>query len=75
MVSVEKSSSLELNKSEAVGSIEHPGKMSARLSELFYERVESRAYKPGMESRQDLADDERILRTVTIKPTSFYELW
>lgn len=68
VVSVEESLSLELNESEAVGSIGHPGKMSARLSEIFRTRFKDRAYAPGMEFRLDLADDERILRTVTIKP-------
>lgn len=67
VVSVEKSSILKLNESEAMGSVENPGKMSARLRELFRERVESRAYEPGMEFRRDLADDQRIFRAVTVK--------
>ena len=66
VVSIEKDGSLRLNTDE-IGSVERPGAMIVRLSEIFQERVINRAYDEGMKHRSDLPESERVLRTVVIK--------
>lgn len=41
--------------------------LSGRLASVFRQRREQRAYKPGMETRTDLPEDERLERTVFVK--------
>jgi biopolymer transport protein ExbD len=41
--------------------------LSQRLAGVFRARREQRAYKPGMETRTDLPEDERLERTVFVK--------
>ena len=41
--------------------------LSKKLVELFKIRTQERAYKPGMERRSDLREDERIEKTVFVK--------
>lgn len=67
VVSITEHGSLKLNNSEALGSVEEPREMNARLSEVFQERVKNRAYDEGMEYRTDLPEAERILRMVVVK--------
>lgn len=67
VVSITEHGSLKLNDSEVLGSIEEPGEMNAKLSEVFQERVKNRAYNEGMEYRTDLPEAERILRMVVVK--------
>jgi biopolymer transport protein ExbD len=57
---------LKLNQ-DNVGSVNDTGALSTRLSQVFKERLQTRAYKVGMETRTDLKDDERIEKTVFVK--------
>jgi biopolymer transport protein ExbD len=49
------------------GSVNDPGNLSACLTYTFAKRTAEHAYKPGMENRTDLKDEERIEKTVFIK--------
>jgi biopolymer transport protein ExbD len=57
---------LKLNQ-EDVGSVNDTSMLSQRLASVFRQRREQRAYKPGMETRTDLPEDERLERTVFVK--------
>ncbi|HKO62231.1 MAG TPA: biopolymer transporter ExbD [Pyrinomonadaceae bacterium] len=57
---------LKLNQ-EDVGSVNDTSMLSGRLASVFRQRREQRAYKPGMETRTDLPEDERLERTVFVK--------
>jgi biopolymer transport protein ExbD len=50
-----------------MGSVNDTGALSVRLQQVFQQRKELRAYKPGMETRTDLPEDERIEKTVFVK--------
>jgi biopolymer transport protein ExbD len=66
VVTIEKDLSLKLNLDNA-GSVNDPAPLSQRLTQVFRERRENRAYAPGMESRQDLSEEERIAKAVFVK--------
>jgi biopolymer transport protein ExbD len=57
---------IKLNETD-MGSVNEPEVLAARLSQVFQQRKESRAYKPGMETRPDVPEDERIEKTVFVK--------
>src|ERR1044072_9410164 len=57
---------LKLNKA-GIGSVNDNSALSQRLAQLFRQRKDQRAYKPGMETRTDLSEDERIEKTVFVK--------
>jgi biopolymer transport protein ExbD len=57
---------LKLNQ-EDMGSVNDTGVIATRLSQVFQQRRETRAYKPGMETRTDIPEEERIERTVFVK--------
>lgn len=57
---------LKLNQ-DSMGSVNDTGPMSQRLVQVFQQRKEQRAYKPGMETRSDLQEDDRIEKTVFVK--------
>jgi len=57
---------LKLNQ-DSMGSVNDTGALSIRLQQVFQQRKELRAYKPGMETRSDIAEDERIEKTVFVK--------
>ncbi|OLE53576.1 MAG: hypothetical protein AUG51_11960 [Acidobacteria bacterium 13_1_20CM_3_53_8] len=58
---------LRLNNISDMGSVNDTSRLSAKLAEVFQQRVENRAYRYGMETRDDLSYEERIERTVFIK--------
>ncbi len=66
VVSIGTDLSLKLNQ-DNIGSVNDTGPLSQRLSQLFKQRQETHAYKPGMETRTDLPDKERIEKTVFVK--------
>lgn len=66
VVSISPDLQLKLNQ-DAMGSVNDTGGLSIRLQQVFQQRKELRAYKPGMETRSDLPDDERIEKTVFVK--------
>jgi hypothetical protein len=49
------------------GSVNDPGNLAKCLDYTFKKRTQERAYKPGMETRGDLKDEERIEKTVFVK--------
>lgn len=57
---------LRLNQ-DSMGSVNDTGLLSQKLVQVFHQRKEQRAYKPGMETRSDLSEDERIEKTVFVK--------
>jgi biopolymer transport protein ExbD len=66
VVSIGTDLSLKLNQ-DNIGSVNDTGPLSQRLAQLFKQRQETRAYKPGMETRTDIPDKERIEKTVFVK--------
>ena len=66
VVSIGNDLQLKLN-ADSMGSVNDTAPLSQRLAALFRQRKETRAYKPGMETRSDLPEDERIEKTVFIK--------
>ncbi len=66
VVSISTDLQLKLNQ-DSMGSVNETGALSQRLAQLFQLRKEQRAYKPGMETRTDVPDEERIERTVFVK--------
>src|SRR5687768_13705809 len=62
VVSISNDLQLKLNQ-DSVGSVNDTSNLSQRLAQLFRERKSQRAYKPGMETRTDLPEDERLERT------------
>src|SRR6185503_2669345 len=66
VVSISGDLQLKLNQ-DNIGSVNDTGPLSQRLTQLFQLRKEQRAYKPGMETRTDLPDSERLEKTVFVK--------
>jgi len=66
VVSIGTDLQLKLNQ-EDVGSVNDTSMLSGSLASVFRQRREQRAYKPGMETRTDLPEDERLERTVFVK--------
>ena len=66
VVSIATDLSLKLNQ-DGIGSVNDTAPLSQRLTQLFQQRKETRAYKPGMETRTDLPESERIEKTVFVK--------
>ena len=59
--------SVSLNKEQKIATIDEPEKLIQRLSEIFLQRAENRAYSPNAEFRNDLTEAEKIEKTVFIK--------
>ncbi|HEU4767751.1 MAG TPA: biopolymer transporter ExbD [Pyrinomonadaceae bacterium] len=57
---------IKLNQ-DNMGSVNDTAPLAQRLAQVFQQRKEQRAYKVGMETRQDLKEDERIEKTVFVK--------
>jgi len=66
VVSIGSDLQLRLNQ-DSMGSVNDTTSLSMRLAQVFAQRKEQRAYKPGMETRSDLPDSERIEKTVFVK--------
>jgi|SRR4030095_11691595 biopolymer transport protein ExbD len=66
VVSISPDLGLKLNQ-DSMGSVNDTGTLSQRLRQVFQQRKEQRAYKPGMETRSDLPEEERIEKTVFVK--------
>ena len=57
---------LKLNQ-EDIGNVNDSAPLSVKLQQIFQQRREMRAYKPGFEMRTDLTEDERVEKTITVK--------
>jgi biopolymer transport protein ExbD len=66
VVSISSDLQLRLNQ-DAMGSVNDTAPLSSKLRQVFQARKEQRAYKPGMETRVDVPEEERIEKTVFIK--------
>lgn len=66
VVSISPDLQLRLNQ-DSMGSVNDTAPLSIRLQQVFQQRKELRAYKPGMETRSDLPEEERIEKTVFVK--------
>jgi biopolymer transport protein ExbD len=66
VVSISSDLQIKLNQ-DSMGSVNDTAVLSQRLTQVFHQRKEQRAYKPGMETRTDLPEQDRIEKTVFIK--------
>ena len=66
VVSISSDLQLKLNQ-DNMGSVNDTAPLSSKLRQVFQQRKEQRAYKPGMETRVDVPEEERIEKTVFIK--------
>ena len=66
VVSISSDLQLKLNQ-DSMGSVNDTGYLSQKLTQVFRQRKEQRAYKPGMETRTDVPEQDRIEKTVFIK--------
>ncbi len=66
VVSISPDLQIKLNQ-DAMGSVNDPSALAAKLQQVFQQRKEQRAYKVGMESRSDVPEDQRIEKTVFVK--------
>jgi biopolymer transport protein ExbD len=57
---------LKLNQ-DSVGSVNETAPLAQRLSAVFQQRKDTRAYKVGMEARTDVKEEDRIEKTVFVK--------
>jgi len=67
VVTVDTDRKLKLNGLNDMGSVDDMTKLAQRLSAVFEERTKNRVYRDGMETRTDLPDSERIMKTVFVK--------
>jgi biopolymer transport protein ExbD len=58
--------SIKLNQ-DAMGSVNETTPLAQRLSQVFEQRKQTRAYKVGFETRSDLKEEDRIEKTVFVK--------
>lgn len=66
VVSISTDLQLRLNQ-DGMGSVNDTAPLSSKLRQVFQQRKEQRAYKPGMETRVDVPEEDRIEKTVFIK--------
>ena len=66
VVSIAPDLSIKLNQ-DALGSVNETAPLAQRLAQVFKERISTRAYKIGFETRSDLKEEDRIEKTVFVK--------
>ena len=66
VVSIASDLSLKLNQ-DNMGSVNDPSVLAQKLALTFAQRKEQRAYKIGMETRTDMKEEDRIVKTVFVK--------
>jgi biopolymer transport protein ExbD len=66
VVSISPDLRLKLNADD-IGAVNDSASLSERLLQIFQQRREQRAYKPGFETRSDLPESERVEKTIIIK--------
>ena len=66
VVSISTDLQLKLNQ-DNIGSVNDTGPLSQKLRQTFEKRKQERAFKPGMETRTDLPEADRIEKTVFVK--------
>src|SRR5688572_12930483 len=66
VVSIGSDLQIKLNQ-DSIGSVNDTAPLAQRLSAVFQQRKDQRAYKVGMETRQDVKEEDRIEKTVFVK--------
>jgi biopolymer transport protein ExbD len=67
VVSLNSDSTLRLNAENDLGTVGEPAKLTERLAAVFRERAENGAYREGAEFNANLAESDKIEKTVFIK--------
>jgi biopolymer transport protein ExbD len=67
IVGINKDSTLALNAEKDLGTIAHPGKLSARLREIFAARLENRVFGENRPAAGNLSPGDGVEKTVFIK--------
>jgi biopolymer transport protein ExbD len=72
IVRINPDSSLSLNRENNIATIAEPQILMAKLSETFQQRSQLGVYDENLLNRQDLSNEEKVLKTVFIKaPKNF----
>lgn len=66
VVSISQDLQIKLNQ-DAMGSVNDPSALAAKLQQTFQLRKEQHAYKVGMETATNIPEDQRIEKTVFVK--------
>ena len=66
VVSIAPDLSIKLN-ADSLGSVNDTAPLAQKLALTFKERIQTRAYKIGFETRSDLKEEDRIEKTVFVK--------
>lgn len=66
VVSISGKLGLQLN-TQPMGATPDTANLTQTLTRVFQQRKEQRAYKPGMETRTDVPEDERVEKTIVVK--------
>ncbi|HJP91443.1 MAG TPA: biopolymer transporter ExbD [Pyrinomonadaceae bacterium] len=66
VVSIASDLSIKLNQ-DSLGSVNDTTPLAVKLSQVFKQRQETRAYKIGFETRTDIKEEDRIEKTVFVK--------
>jgi biopolymer transport protein ExbD len=66
VVTISQDLQLKLN-TDAMGSVNDPSALAAKLQQVFQLRKEQHAYKVGMETATNVPEDQRIEKTVFVK--------
>ena len=66
VVTISQDLQLKLN-ADAMGSVNDPSALAAKLQQTFQLRKEQHAYKVGMETATNVPEDQRIEKTVFVK--------
>ena len=66
VVSIGSDLQIKLNQ-DSLGSVNDTAPLAQRLSAVFQQRKDQRAYKVGMEARTDVKEEDRIEKTVFVK--------
>jgi biopolymer transport protein ExbD len=66
VVSISPDLQIKLNQ-DAMGSVNDPTALAAKLQQTFQQRKEQHAYKVGMETATNVSEDQRIEKTVFVK--------
>lgn len=66
VVSIYPDLKLELNR-QPVGTATDTANLTQTLTRVFQQRKEQRAYQPGMETRTDVPEEERVEKTIVVR--------
>lgn len=72
IVRINSDSTLTLNQENNLGTISEPQVLITKLSETFEQRLQAGIYDENLYQRQELSNEEKVLKTVFIKaPKNF----